>query len=212
MQIDHIFIFSSEQGREADELIQFGLVEGSNRIHPGQGTRNRKFYFKNFFLELVWVSNENEIKSPATAPTRLWERANYKINGYSPFGLCMEPTDDVEELFEGCLKYSPDYISDEQTFEIITQENSPQLPWACRVPHASEFDKLTDHPNGLQKLSKVTFGVKGAFRPNRFTEVLSSKALIEFENNDDHCLTLEFDEHRTGQTKHFDSLPLVIVY
>lgn len=48
MEVDHIFIFSNNQGREADELINFGLTEGSNRVHPGQGTRNRKFYFEIF--------------------------------------------------------------------------------------------------------------------------------------------------------------------
>ena len=56
MEINHIILFSKMQGQEADELHNFGLTEGSHRIHPGQGTRNRKFYFANFFLEIVWVA------------------------------------------------------------------------------------------------------------------------------------------------------------
>ena len=71
MEVDHIFIFSNNQGNEADELVDFGLTEGGNRVHPGQGTRNRKFYFENFFLKILWVNNESEITSELSAPTRL---------------------------------------------------------------------------------------------------------------------------------------------
>ena len=41
LNIDHIFIFSNKGGKEADELVEFGLTEGSSRLHPGQGTTNR---------------------------------------------------------------------------------------------------------------------------------------------------------------------------
>ena len=88
-QIDHIFIFSSCEGKEADELVQFGLTEGSSRIHPGQGTMNRKFYFENFFLEILWVYNQAETQSEQTIATKLWERSNFQTNNYSPFGLCL---------------------------------------------------------------------------------------------------------------------------
>ena len=71
MGIDHIFIFSNNNGKEADKLVEFGLTEGSSRIHPGQGTTNRKFYFENFFLEVLWVIDETEIRSELTSKTKL---------------------------------------------------------------------------------------------------------------------------------------------
>ena len=58
MEIDHIFIFTDDKGQVADKLVESGFVEGSNRVHIGKGTTNRKFYFKNFFLEILWVHNE----------------------------------------------------------------------------------------------------------------------------------------------------------
>jgi hypothetical protein len=87
--IDHIFIFTDDNGKVADELVDFGLAEGSNRIHVGQGTTNRKFYFDNFFLEILWVHNVNEIASDKTKPMGLFQRAEYKTNLFSPFGLCI---------------------------------------------------------------------------------------------------------------------------
>jgi hypothetical protein len=79
MQVDHIFIFSNNQGREADQLVEFGLMEGSNRIHKGQGTTNCKFYFENFFLEILWVINEEEINQSPALETHLAYRSNCKM-------------------------------------------------------------------------------------------------------------------------------------
>jgi hypothetical protein len=110
MNIDHIFIFTDDNGKVADELLDFGLTEGSNRVHVGQGTTNRKFYFKNFFLEILWVHNETEIKSKQTKPTGLWQRADFKSNSFSPFGLCIVNNDKTEQLFENAFKYQPEYF------------------------------------------------------------------------------------------------------
>lgn len=39
MEVEHIILFSDNQGNETEELTSFGLTEGSNHIHAGQGTR-----------------------------------------------------------------------------------------------------------------------------------------------------------------------------
>ena len=109
MHIDHIFIFSQNQGQEADELVNFGLTEGSSRVHTGQGTTNRKFYFENFFLEILWVHKEKEIRSEPVATTRLWERSNFESNSLLPFGLCLANTDDTDTIFQGSNRYQPEY-------------------------------------------------------------------------------------------------------
>ncbi len=214
MQTDHIFIFSNHQGKEADELIHFGLTEGSSRIHPGQGTRNRKFYFQNFFLEIAWVYNRSEIKSPTTAPTKLWERANHQINGSSPFGLCLVHTTDTDKLFEGCLKYQPDYLPNGHSFDIITNKEHPYLPWTCRLPSTLEHtaQEPKHHPSGIERLTKVTFGIPSPDFLSRFTEIITSSSNIRFQKDVHHSLTLTFDRARQGKVVEFRELPLVIEY
>ncbi len=101
MNIDHIFIFTNDNGKIADELVQFGLTEGSSRVHIGQGTTNRKFYFENFFLEILWVHNEEELKSDITKPTGLWQRADFNSSN-SPFGICIVNTDETEPTKHKC--------------------------------------------------------------------------------------------------------------
>jgi Glyoxalase-like domain len=94
MNADHIFIFTNDQGKVADQLVAFGLKEGSNRVHVGQGTTNRKFYFENFFLEILWVHDETEINSELLKLIGLWQRVNHQSNSFSPFGLCIVNTDE----------------------------------------------------------------------------------------------------------------------
>ncbi len=69
--------------------MAFGLTEGSSNLHLGQGTANRRFFFYNAMLELLWVRDEREARSPPIAPTRLWKRWRYRFSGYSPFGVCL---------------------------------------------------------------------------------------------------------------------------
>jgi hypothetical protein len=97
MEFDHVFIFTDVAEQVAHELRRFGLTEGSSNVHIGQGTSCRRFYFKNAYLELVWVSSEEEIKSPAIVKTRLWERSQYKQTQYCPFGFCFRQKNENAE-------------------------------------------------------------------------------------------------------------------
>ena len=60
LEVDHAFIACSSGAPEGDALVRLGLVEGSRNTHLGQGTANRRFFFENFMLELLWVANPAE--------------------------------------------------------------------------------------------------------------------------------------------------------
>ena len=49
-------------------------MEGASNSHPGQGTTNRRFFFRNAMLALLWIYDAEEAKSEPIRPTRLWER------------------------------------------------------------------------------------------------------------------------------------------
>ena len=92
LELDHVFICCSPDAPEADALVRFGLLEGSSNMHPGQGTANRRFFFRNAYLELLWVSNPAEARSEQTRHTRLWERWSSRASGACPFGVIFRPT------------------------------------------------------------------------------------------------------------------------
>lgn len=214
MTIDHIFVFIDDKGKVADELVDFGLTEGSSRVHDGQGTTNRKFYFWNFFLEILWVHNETEIKSEQTKPTALWQRAEYKTNSCSPFGLCFVNSDDTQQLFENAFKYQPDYFPKGMAIDIIKNDNQPDLPWTFQLPFKGQKkndNEPTNHSNGIEILSKAVFEYKNSI-DNQYLEFFKEENQIAFIKSSRNWLKLSFDGGKQGKAKDFEKLNLTIEY
>ncbi|MGK7396371.1 MAG: hypothetical protein ACNS62_17470 [Candidatus Cyclobacteriaceae bacterium M3_2C_046] len=213
IELDHIIIFSTKQGLEADELVNYGLCEGSSRIHPGQGTRNRKFYFKNLYLEILWMHDEEKIKNPAVAPTQLWQRVNHKSFGLSPFGLGLKPGKEADQLFSGSVKYQPVYFPEGTAFEVLTHQSRPYLPWTFRMPFLTDGMHQTEpvsHKTGIEEVTRVIFTVPEANFQNPFSTGLTQNSLVTFKLGSSYGLILEFDHKKQGKEKAFDQLPLTL--
>lgn len=214
MNIDHIFIFTDDNGKIADDLVDFGLTEGSNRIHVGQGTTNRKFYFDNFFLEILWVHNLNEITSDKTKPMGLWQRAEYKTNHFSPFGLCIVNSDDTETIFKKAFKYQPDYFPQGMGIDIIKNEDQIDLPWTFRLPFKGQKKaehEPTKHKNEISVLTKVIFEYK-SISENTFLDHFKNQNDIQFLESSRHWINLIFDNRKQGKKQDFEKLKLTIEY
>jgi Glyoxalase-like domain len=124
MEIDHIFICVRPGAPEAEVLKEFGLTEGSPNKHPGQGTANRRFFFHNAFIELLWLEDPREAQSEVTRPTMLYERLSAESEEISPFGLCFRPTSsNGEKAPFSTWSYKPSYLP--TGFEIAIAEGAP---------------------------------------------------------------------------------------
>ena len=91
IDVDHIFICVRSGAPEAEALKAMGLTEGLPNKHPGQGTANRRFFFHNVFIELLWLDDAAEAQSELTRPTMLYERLAASNDETSPFGICFRP-------------------------------------------------------------------------------------------------------------------------
>ena len=74
VELDHIFVWTGAGAPEAERLASVGLTEGPPNTHPGQGTACRRFFFRNAYIELLWICDAAEAKSAMVSPLRLWER------------------------------------------------------------------------------------------------------------------------------------------
>jgi len=90
--VDHAFIGCTTGAPQGDALLRLGFAEGSGNTHPGQGTANRRFFFENFMLELVWVADLAEAQNARTRRTRLAERIQGVDIQVSPFGIIFRST------------------------------------------------------------------------------------------------------------------------
>ena len=213
MDIDHIFIFTDAKGKNADELISFGLNANKSRVHQGQGTSNRTFSFENFFLEIAWVHNEQEIKSDLVKPTGLWQRAEYFKNNYSPFGLIIVNNEESDNLFRNAYKYQPAYFPEGMAFDILQNEHQPGFPWMCRMPFKKEKDVITqvNHQTQINFLSKAAFEYSGSC-DDSFLRQFKNEQTIRFIKSDKNWLTLTFDNGKKGLKQIFKPLQLTIHY
>ncbi len=113
LELDHVFVCTAVGAPEAERLLALGLAEGAPNVHPGQGTANRRFFFRNAFLGLLWVHDVAEARSARTTPLRLWERwAGRHDLGVTPFGVCLRGAPGGEVPFP-TWAYRPAYLPPE---------------------------------------------------------------------------------------------------
>ena len=180
-EIDHVLIFSSTGAPEAERLIAFGLTEGSPNRHSGQGTANRRFFFDNAMLELLWVENPEEALSEGICRLGLWERWSRRGAGACPFGICYRPASEpgIAPPFKS-WHYQPPYAPITIAVAVTSDNfNEPLLFYLGHVGRQAR-DEPRAHSARIRNLSsaviagsvmELTFddgkqGLRTDFRPN----------------------------------------------
>jgi glyoxalase-like protein len=112
-EIDHLIVWTAVGAPEAEILTELGLTEGSPNLHSGQGTANRRFFFHNAYLELLWVHDAQEAKSKLVLPMRLLDRWSGRTRETCPFGLCFRPVGGIASTPPfSAWEYRPAYLPD----------------------------------------------------------------------------------------------------
>ncbi len=213
MECNHIFIFSNTPDEAAEELIDWGLNEGPNRIHPGQGTRNRKFYIGDFYLEILWVYCEDEMKSDITRESGLPERADFENSGFSPFGMCLYNFHENDTLFTDSFKYKPVYLPKDMAIEVVNVKDAA-FPWTFRWPTRSDVTPVKDElaQQKISELTSVNFEIVSDQDSLKYLDYFKDSNEIHFQSSQKNRVILQFDNMKKGQRKEFSCLPLVIEY
>jgi hypothetical protein len=219
LELDHRFICTAVDAPEADLLVAFGLAEGTPTPIPG--TSCRRFFFRNAMLELVWVHDESEARSPLIAPARLWERWRYRSTGYSPFGICVRPRSIQHGAPQPVLpfatwEYRPPYLPPEQHIDVAseTSKSEPLLfatPFGGRpdakVP--TEHRQLLVHPIGVGKITAVHVTLPPDGSISHAARAVQQTGSVSFGSGSEHLAEVEFDHGEQGQSKDFrPTLPL----
>ncbi|MEO0970861.1 MAG: VOC family protein, partial [Cyanobacteria bacterium J06639_18] len=129
LELDHIFVCVKPLAPEAEILKAFGLTEGRRRIHRGQGTANVCFFFHNVYLELLWLSDSEEIQSDIIRPLGLWERCRWKETNACPFGIAFrKKIPDSPSLPFSTWGYHAPYIPPEASIPIASNSRNLSEP------------------------------------------------------------------------------------
>jgi len=215
--VDHVFICCSIGAAEAESLARAGLTEGSPNVHPGQGTSCRRFFFRNAYLELLWISDVFDASSETTLPTRLLERWRGRESLASPFGVALRPAQNPTATpppFE-TWAYRPQYLPPGLSIDMAAAApiEEPEMFYARwgRAPEHREgaAREPLAHALGVSEVSGVKIwmprdGLSPAAR------ALVKLGLVEFGAGAP-LLELELDRGiRGGELDFRPALPLVV--
>ena len=213
-ELDHMFISTQLSAPEADRLVAFGLTEGTPNSHPGQGTACRRFFFRNAMLELFWVRDEGEARSPLVAPTRLWERWCYRSTGYSPFGVCLRPCTQhaapQPALPFATWAYRPPYVPPGQHIDVAS-ETSDGEPWLFATPFGgrpeakvpTEHRQLLVHRRGFGEVTRLHITLPPGRPMSRALRAVQQIGAVSFEVGGEHLAEVEFDHGSRHQSADF---------
>jgi hypothetical protein len=217
-ELDHLFVFVSAGGSEADQLVAAGLSEGQPNRHPGQGTACRRFFFANAYLELLWVESPEEAHSALVRPLRLWERWQGRSSGQCPFGVILRPSDEIGQAPPfPAWEYRPPYLPPPLVLHVGSNQDSIDEPLFFyfslrRRPDAASpsHRQPLEHSAGFHELTAVRI-----FGPRRSGESAVTRAAQEtgavaFHEASEHFAELGFDGEKQRQRTDFRPLlPLV---
>ncbi len=218
-ELDHLFICTDFGVPVAGELIQFGLTEGSGNVHSGQGTANRRFFFHNLMLELLWVQHTVEAQSPVTCPTYLWERWSGRSQ-VCPFGVCLRPApgQPADGPPFSSWDYHPAYLPPNLAIAVATNAAVLTEPMLFYLPFAQRQDRYAgakaqplDHAPGWREVTRV--GMTLPQPPPRSKELnsLASTHLLEIQTGPAYLMDIGFDGETQGCHQDLrPTLPLIV--
>jgi hypothetical protein len=212
-ELDHVFICCSVGGPEADALRRAGLKEGSANTHPGQGTACRRFFFCNAYLELVWVSNEGEARSPTVARTKLWERWSRRAGGACPYALVLRPAAGSAAAPPfASWPYQPQYLPDGLAIDVAL-DTPIEGPEFFYLGFSSGSGRVTRQPTNHDLPCDALTGVT-VYRPvaghSPIAAAVEAGGIASFRDADQYLLELQFDDAKRGTSDLRPELPLVL--
>lgn len=218
IELDHVFICCDPGGAEGDALLDAGLAEGRAHRHEGQGTANRRFFFSNAMLELLWIHNKREAHGDPAWRTRLWERWEGRRDGACPFGICWRPGDggDCDPPFR-TWDYVPPYLPAGERIRVAEDGGLGEPMWffigSGRSPKALPAGEREPfgHSAGMKTLSGVTMVCPGTDRWSEAGRLIRDSGLVRVVEGKQYSLELLFDGGKRGEQVDFRfDLPLIL--
>jgi hypothetical protein len=194
LEVDHAFIGCAKGAPEADALLRLGFVESPGNTHPGQGTANRRFFFENFMLELLWVSDPAEVQNDRTRRTRLWDRCEHRDSAISPFGIIFRPSGaPAPPAPFPTWDYAPIYLPQGITMQVAegTTLQEPELFYLSFLRPAERGSDIK-HAPPIRRICGLSVGVRGSAELSAASRCAEGQGLLRYFESPQPMLEILF--------------------
>lgn len=213
--LDHVILFCSEGAPEAEALVRIGLTEGSRNTHPGQGTANRRFFFSNAYLELLWVRDAIELEATPLRHLGFRERGSGRLTDVCPFGLALRPagSGETQAPFPS-WPYRPAYLPPGLAIDVaedvpVTEPLSFHLGFAHARP--ASLNEPTTHSLGVNRITHILIHAPLSGPHSRAANLAEHCGILSLQRADQSLMTITFDGGaRCASADLRPALPLVL--
>ena len=207
-RLHHVFVATAPGAPEADALVELGMIEGSSNTHPGQGTANRRFFFEDMGLELIFLVDEREARSGAGRDLRLAERCVDETA--SPFGLVLRADRQADATALPGWRYFPDYFEPDMFFVVGDNSDNLAEPGCFLMPpNLPSRPPQALSPAPFRRVANVTLSLPSASW-SRTLDVVSGIDRVTVCEGHDHHMEIEFGSN-AGEVRDLGpDLPLTI--
>lgn len=237
LQLDHFNCWVEVPQQAKNRLVEIGFAavpDSLCKIHHGQGTTGRYFYFLNTYLELIFVYDQVELEENARVNDELdfVERAGFKNNGASPFGIALKVKNyEVDKIPFAKVKYHQAWM--EELSSIYAAKSSkvnlsePSVFVVYPEIEADNFETMDDliqipeeyalwreffkHPNGAQKVTSISITSPTLDNPSETMSAINGLGNVSAAAGEEHLMEITFDNGKQG--KKFDlrpDLPMIV--
>jgi len=208
LELDHFFILTKPGAPEANLLTNIGLIEGSANDHLGQGTSNRRFFFADSMLELLYIRDTQEAKNEPGCRLHLVERAANETA--SPFGLVFRAADD--SAFTSFLgwKYHPKYMDAVQHLCIAENSDRIEEPLCILMPDSSSRAARLSNAGPFDYVTEVRICLPSE-HISPVLESIGECRRLSLISGEQHLMEVIFNGGRDYQSRDLrPSLPLIV--
>jgi hypothetical protein len=200
IELDHFFICTSVGAPEGDRLTSLGFREGPPNVHRGQGTSNRRFFFRNGMIELLYVHDAAEAQSEPAGRTLLFERWSQRQSNASPFGFIFRPRGEtpVNPPFPG-WEYRPKWLEGPEPVHVADSGLDEPMWIYMSFLKPRSADDFTPHPNGASDITAVTLWTPNALCSDAAMAVFANRALGH-RLDGEHIVDVTLDGGASGRT------------
>lgn len=198
LRLDHIFILVDSTNNVHQKLITAGLTSAENwtTLHPQQGTTGHFFFFLNFYLEFLYVSNSDEAtRNIDSFGSNYVQRSKWSDANYVPFGLGLVLNDTTKAIPFETHTYKAKWMGKDNVLKMSKSNDNLKEPivfvepsmWANEIFNSIEqlqtkknleAKKYRQNNLGIKKLTKVILIIPE--KEEQFSQTL--KELKKLEN------------------------------